>query len=89
MLRHQVFALVLGLAVFNGIFSPLVVANLPYGVIPDATYNNFSPAVTVAWEANPNVNFYARFAQGSQDTHGDLACLASDRHAGVPPPHGR
>ena len=48
----------------SGIFSPLVVANLPYGVIPDAKYNNFSPAVTVAWEANPNVNFYARFAQG-------------------------
>lgn len=48
----------------NGIFSPLVVADLAYGVIPDATYNNFSPAVTVAWEANPNVNFYARFAQG-------------------------
>lgn len=48
----------------NGIFSPLVVADLAYGVIPDAKYNNFSPAVTVAWEANPNVNFYARFAQG-------------------------
>lgn len=48
----------------NGIFSPLVVADIAYGVIPDATYNNFSPAVTVAWEANPNVNFYARFAQG-------------------------
>jgi iron complex outermembrane receptor protein len=48
----------------NGIFSPLVVADLAYGVIPDATYHNFSPAVTVAWEANPNVNFYARFAQG-------------------------
>ena len=48
----------------NSIFSPLVVANLPYGAIPDAKYNNFSPAVTLAWEANPNVNFYARFAQG-------------------------
>ncbi|NCU11578.1 MAG: TonB-dependent receptor, partial [Sphingomonadaceae bacterium] len=48
----------------NSIFSPLVVANLPYGAIPDAKYNNFSPAVTLAWEANSNVNFYARFAQG-------------------------
>ncbi|MFN5782009.1 MAG: TonB-dependent receptor [Novosphingobium sp.] len=48
----------------NGILAPLVVANLAYGVIPDAKYNNFSPAVTLAWEASDNINLYARFAQG-------------------------
>ena len=48
----------------NGIFTPLVVADLPYGVIPEATYNNFSPAVTAAWEVSDNVNFYGRFARG-------------------------
>ncbi len=48
----------------SGIFSPLVVANLPYGAIPDAKYNNFSPAATLAWEASDNINVYARFARG-------------------------
>ncbi len=48
----------------SGILSPLVVANLPYGAIPDAKYNNFSPAATLAWEASDNINVYARFAQG-------------------------
>lgn len=49
----------------SGIFAPLVVANLPYGAIPEAKYNNFSPAATLAWEASDNINVYARFAQGS------------------------
>ncbi|WP_324261051.1 TonB-dependent receptor [Altererythrobacter sp. H2] len=48
----------------NGILAPLVVADLPYGSIPDATYNNFSPAVTLAYKASENVNVYARFARG-------------------------
>lgn len=48
----------------NGITTPLVVANLPYGAIPDAKYNNFSPAATLAWEASDKVNVYARFARG-------------------------
>ncbi len=48
----------------SGIFAPLVVANLPYGAIPEAKYNNFSPAATLAWEASDNINVYARFAQG-------------------------
>ncbi|WP_374527063.1 TonB-dependent receptor [Novosphingobium sp.] len=48
----------------NGIFSPLVVADLPYGVIPDAKYNNFSPAATLSYEVSDNVNVYARFARG-------------------------
>ena len=48
----------------NGILAPLVVADLPYGSIPDATYNNFSPAVTLAYKASDNLNLYARFARG-------------------------
>lgn len=48
----------------NGIFAPTVIANLPYGAIPEAKYNNFSPALTLAWEASDNVNLYARFARG-------------------------
>ena len=48
----------------NGIFSPLVVANIPYGVVPDAKYNNFSPAATLSYAASEDVNVYARFARG-------------------------
>lgn len=40
------------------------VINLPYGGVPDATYNNFSPAATLAYEASDAINFYARFARG-------------------------
>jgi len=48
----------------NGIFSPLVVANLAYGVIPDVKYNDFSPAATLAYEVSDNVNAYVRLARG-------------------------
>jgi iron complex outermembrane receptor protein len=48
----------------NGITSPLVVANLPYGSVPDAKYNSFSPAVTLAYQVSKDINVYARFAQG-------------------------
>ena len=48
----------------NGIFSPLVVANIPYGGVPDAKYNNFSPAATLSYAASRNINVYARFARG-------------------------
>ncbi len=48
----------------NGIFSPLVVADLAYGDLPDAKFTDFSPAVTLSYEASDNVNAYARFAQG-------------------------
>ncbi len=48
----------------NGINTPLVVANFAYGSIPDAKYNDFSPAITVAYQASSDVNVYARFAQG-------------------------
>lgn len=48
----------------SGIFAPLVVANLAYGAIPDAKYNDFSPAATLSYEVSDNVNAYARFARG-------------------------
>lgn len=45
--------------------SPLVVAaDVPYGGVPDAKYHNFSPAVTLSFEADRNVNLYARWARG-------------------------
>lgn len=43
---------------------PLTVADIPYGGVPDAKYNNFSPAATLSYEVNDNVNVYARFARG-------------------------
>lgn len=48
----------------NGIFTPTVIADLPYGTFPDAKYNDFSPAITASYEVNPDVNVYARFARG-------------------------
>jgi iron complex outermembrane receptor protein len=48
----------------NGITSPLMVANLPYGAIPDAKFSDFSPAVTLSYAASDTINLYARFAQG-------------------------
>ncbi|HMS21583.1 TonB-dependent receptor [uncultured Sphingorhabdus sp.] len=48
----------------NSIFSPLVVANIPYGGVPDAKYNNFSPAATLSYAASEDINLYARFARG-------------------------
>ncbi len=46
MLRHQVFALVLGLAVFNGIFSPLVHLVAAYSLIWAPTWLPNDPSVT-------------------------------------------
>jgi iron complex outermembrane receptor protein len=48
----------------NGIFSPLVIADLAYGDIPDAKFSDFSPAVTLSYAASDAINLYARFAQG-------------------------
>ncbi len=46
MLRHQVFALVLGLAAFNGIFSPLVHLVAAYSLIWAPTWLSTDPSVT-------------------------------------------
>jgi iron complex outermembrane receptor protein len=48
----------------NNIFTPTVVVNIPYGGVPDAKFENFSPAVTLAYEASPDINLYARLARG-------------------------
>ncbi len=48
----------------NGITTPLVIADLAYGDLPDAKFTDFSPAVTLSYAASDNVNVYARFAQG-------------------------
>jgi len=48
----------------SSITSPVVIANIPYGAIPDAKYNNFSPAATLSYAVDPRVNVYARFARG-------------------------
>ena len=42
----------------------VTLVNIPYGGVPDAKYNNFSPAATLSYEVNDNVNVYARFARG-------------------------
>jgi heme/copper-type cytochrome/quinol oxidase subunit 3 len=46
MLRHQVFALVLGLAVFNGIFSPLVHLVAAYSLVWAPPWLPNDPSVT-------------------------------------------
>lgn len=48
----------------NNITAPLVVADIPYGGVPDAKYNDFSPAATLSYAITPDVNVYARFARG-------------------------
>ena len=48
----------------NSIFTPTVIADIPYGGVPDAKFENFSPAITLAYEVTPDVNVYARFAKG-------------------------
>ena len=41
-----------------------VLADIKFGDLPDAKYSNFSPAATLAYEINPDINVYARFAKG-------------------------
>lgn len=48
----------------NGVFVPTVIAEVPYGGVPDASYNSFSPAATISYEASQNINLYARYARG-------------------------
>ena len=38
--------------------------NVPYGGVPDAKFNNFSPTATLSYEASDTVNVYARWARG-------------------------
>lgn len=41
-----------------------VLFNLPYGGVPDARFNNFSPTATLSYAASDDVNLYARWARG-------------------------
>jgi iron complex outermembrane recepter protein len=41
-----------------------VLFNLPYGGVPDAKFNNFSPTATLSYAASDDVNVYARWARG-------------------------
>lgn len=41
-----------------------VVINLPDGAAPDASFSKLSPTATLAYKINPDVNVYARYAQG-------------------------
>ena len=38
--------------------------NVGYGDVPDATYNDVSPAATLRYQVTDNVNVYARYAKG-------------------------
>lgn len=50
---------------FFGAGSPTVpLFDLDYGGVPDAKYNSFTPAVTLAYQVNGDINFYGRFARG-------------------------
>jgi len=40
------------------------VANIAFGDIPAANYNSFTPAATLAYQANRDINLYARYARG-------------------------
>lgn len=43
---------------------PLTVADIQFGDIPDANYDDFSPSATLTYQVNPDVTAYARFAKG-------------------------
>ena len=58
------FLQVLGDATLPPEILPLTVADIGYGTIPKAKFNDFSPAITLSYEATPDINLYARFAQG-------------------------
>jgi iron complex outermembrane receptor protein len=42
----------------------LVVADFDYGSVPKAKFHNFSPAISLAYAINDDVNVYWRFAKG-------------------------
>lgn len=44
--------------------TPFTIADIQFGDVPDAKFNDFSPAVTLTYAINEDVNVYARYAQG-------------------------
>jgi iron complex outermembrane receptor protein len=73
----------------NNILEPFTMIDVGYGDVPDATFENFSPAVTVAYEISPTVNVYGRFARGfkSGGFNGETA-IAFDPTAPADCPYG-
>ena len=43
---------------------PFTVADVRVGDLPDAKFDNFSPSATLAYQINPDLNVYARYAKG-------------------------
>lgn len=43
---------------------PITVADVQFGDLPDAKFSNFSPAATLSYQVNRDLNVYARFARG-------------------------
>jgi len=43
---------------------PLTVADIDFGDVDEAKYENFSPAATLTYKINPDVSIYGRFARG-------------------------
>ena len=43
---------------------PFTVADVRFGDLPDARFSNFSPAATLSYQFNRDLNAYARFARG-------------------------
>jgi iron complex outermembrane receptor protein len=44
--------------------NPITIADIDFGDVPDATFNDFSPAATLTYAINDDLNVYARYAQG-------------------------
>lgn len=43
---------------------PVMIVDLPKGAVPAESFSKLSPTVTLAYSASPDLNFYARYAQG-------------------------
>lgn len=43
---------------------PFTVADIQFGDLPEAKYDDFSPSATLAYQINPDINIYARYAKG-------------------------
>lgn len=43
---------------------PFTVADIDFGDLPDAEFDDFSPSATLSYQINPDLNIYARFAKG-------------------------
>ena len=60
--------------------------NVQYGDLPDASFNNLSPALTVKYEFNRDLNVYARYAKGfkSGGFNGETNIVGPDAGCAAP-----